>query len=440
MSHGDRLLRADLELVVPPPTRSADWDDVVRRAATRSRVRRGAAVLALAAATLALGTVALAETLGHGFSDWLEGRPGTAASSEDEERFRERNERSLAPLAAEADLRELQRVEHERRTYRLLGFRTGGAVCLRLEGTDIDEGGDVACVSADELEESQDLAVPLKVDAPLHETAPGDPPSDVATFGLVAAEARRVVLVGDDGERDANVANGSFLSITPGPIREHTTLEGFVIDDRGIRLRIPLAPALGPEIDFFRTGLPVRGPGAVERVVRSGRIRWLERREPRGDAFPEAVRRRAGEFPPGSFARIVTAPGAFARMIHPDPNDFVRVLIGIPRKSSAEICYGEVTRGGTGGGCSAAARLFAELPFTAGWTYSGVGSQFVTAAGIATDEVARLELFLGNGERREVALRDNAFVVRAARAKFPARIVAYDAAGRVIGVHTSRGS
>jgi hypothetical protein len=426
MSDGDRLLRRDLDLLVPPTTRRPDWDDVVRRAATRSRVRRGAAVLALAAATFALGTAALAETLGHGFSDWLDGRPGTPASPEDEERFRVRNERSLAPLAAETDLRELQRVEHEGRTYRLLGFRADGAVCLRLEGTDIDEGGDVACVAADELEDSRDLAVTLKVDAPLHDQAPGDPPSDVATFGLLAAEARRVVLVGDDGEREATVANGSFLSITPGPTHEHTTLAGFVIDARGVRRRMPLAPSLTVEIDQFHTGLPSLGPAKVERTVRSGRIGWLERRESRGDAIP------AG---PGLSSSLLR-DAAFARLIRPDPHDFLRVAIAAD--DWGQICYGQVMRGGIGTTCAQPGELFTGTPFTGGWTYAGAGSQFVFAAGIATDDVARLELFLGNGERKEVALRDNAFVVRAARAKFPARIVAYDAAGRVIGIDTSR--
>jgi hypothetical protein len=423
MNDADDLLRAELELVLPRTSRTADWEDVVRRA-HRGRARRAAAVLALSGAALALGTAALAETLGHGFSDWLRGQPGTPASSEDRERFRTRNERSAAPLTGVTDLRELMRVEHEGRSYRLLGFRAGGAVCLRLEGTDIDEGGDVACVAADELRASQDLAVPLKVDAPLHEEGPGDPPSDNATFGLVAAEARRVVLVGDDGEREATVANGAFLSITPAPVQEHTTLEGFAIDARGVRRPMPLAPSLTDEIDLVRTGLPVRGPGDVERTVRGGRIGWLERREPRGEPVPEELLRGPS----------MLASTAFARMILPDPHDFVRVALG--QDASGRICYAQVMRGGVGSSCDGD-RTFARQPFTAGWTYAGAGSQFVVAAGVATDDVAQLELFLGNGERRDVALRDNAFVVRAARAKFPARLVAYDAAGRVIGIHTA---
>jgi hypothetical protein len=81
---------------------------------------------------------------------------------------------------------------------------------------------------------------------------------------------------------------------------------------------------------------------------------------------------------------------------------------------------------------------FRDLPFTPGWTYAGAGSQFITLSGIATDDVARLELFLGNGERRRVALRNNAFVARVHRAKMPGRLVAYDEDGRVIGIAAHR--
>ena len=401
------------------------------RRADGARIRRAVAAFALAAATALVATTALAETIGSGFSDWLSGEPGAPASSEDRERFRTRNAESFAPLVAESDVRELIRIRHAGRSYRLLGLRTGGAACLRLEGTDIDEGGDVACAPSNELERSRALAVPLKVDAPLHEQGAGDRPSELATFGLVAAETRAVVLVGDDGMREATVANGAFLSITPGPVREHTTLRAFAVDEDGHRRSIPLAPALTSEIERVETGLPVHGPGTVERVVRGGTIGWLERREPRGEPLPEGLRRRMGHWP-------LHARMAFARLLVPDLNDFLRVVLGVRADRRNEICFAQVTRGGIGTSCTPSARAFAGRPFTGGWTYAGVGSQFVTYAGMASDDVARLELFLGTGERRPVALRDNVFVVRAARASFPARLVAYDAAGRVIGIDTTR--
>jgi hypothetical protein len=380
---------------------------------------------------LAVGATALAETLGHGFDDWLTGAPGAPASAEDEERFQDRNRRSNAPIVTESDLRELMRLTRDGRTYRLIGFRTGGAVCLRFEGMGIDEGGDVACVPAGELERSQDLAVPLKVDAALREAVPGARASDTATFGLVAAETRRVVLVGNDGEREARVANGAFLSVTSGPAIEHTTLESYAIDVEGRRAPVPLAPALTSEIDRFETGLRARGPSSVERTVLGGQIGWLERREPRGEPLPAELQHAATSWPRG------LPPRAFARVLIPDPNDFMRIIVGVRDRDPEEICFFEVTRGGIGGACSAEAELFVRGPFTGGWTYAGAGSQFVTRTGFASDDVARLELFLGTGERRRIALRDNVFVVRAARAKFPVRVVAYDAVGRVIGVETT---
>lgn len=436
-------LRREIELTLPETSRRSDWDDVARRARRRPS-RRGAVIVALAAAMLVLGTSALAETLGSGFSEWLSGEPGAPASSEDRERFAKRNEASAAPLFPETDLRQLIELEHEGRNYRLLGFRTGGAACLRLEGTDIDEGGDVACVSADELERSRSLAVPVKVDFSLHEVRPGDPPSDIATYGLAAAETRRVVLVGDDGSRAATVANGAFLSVSPGPVIEHTTLRGFAIDKDGVRRSIPLAPALTDEHDRFDTGLPLRGPPEVERTVRGGEIDWLERREPRGEPVSDALlewnRAQWGsEPPPGSFASRVLGARGFARVVRPEPADFVRIVVAVSDDAPGEVCAGELTRGGIGGGCNPLAQLFARHPFAAGWTYAGAGSQFVTVSGIASDDVARLILFLGTGEDRRVALVHNVLFARVSRAAFPARLVAYDASGRVIGIQTVRG-
>jgi hypothetical protein len=65
----------------------------------------------------------------------------------------------------------------------------------------------------------------------------------------------------------------------------------------------------------------------------------------------------------------------------------------------------------------------------------GRGSDaFLTLSGIATDDVARLEALLADGQRAEVPLRDNAFLVDLPRAKLPARLVAYDVDDQVISV------
>jgi hypothetical protein len=437
----DPALRASLERLVPEPSLAPDWADVRRRV---GRTRRPLAVLALVAAALVLGATALAETLGHGFSEWLTGDPGRPASADERAEFRATNEASAAPFPAETDLRELLRVEHEGKTYRLLGFRTGAAVCLKVAGVDPDEGGDVACVAADELAESRELALPLVVDKPLQDLRPGDPPSDVVTYGLVAAEARRVILDGDDGERDAVVADGGFLAIGPGPTTEHTTLRAFAVDATGARRPVPLAPSLTVEQDHFDTGLPLLGPDRVERRVSGGTIGWLARGEPRGAPVPPQLRARMprptprpADWPEGMPFLGAPAAGGFARVIQPDPADFLRVMLAQGAREG-EVCWYSVSRGGVGGSCADPAAAFGDLPFTPGWTYAGAGSQFISVQGIATDDVARLELFLGTGERRRVALRDNAFVARVHRATMPARLVAYDREGRVIGIATQR--
>jgi hypothetical protein len=234
------------------------------------------------------------------------------------------------------------------------------------------------------------------------------------------------VLAGDDGRREAMVANGAFLSISAGPVREHTTLKAFAFDARGVSHPVPLAPSLTDETQQFRTGLPLRGPAEVERTVRGGGIGWLARREPRGEPLPEGLRGQTTLLPPGSFGRVIV----------PDPDDFLRIAVAVPRGDPEQICFALVMRGGVGTSCTSGPAAFARRPFTTGWTYAGSGSQFVTATGMATDEVDRLVLFLGTGENRAVALRDNVFLARVARAKFPVRLVAYDAAGRVIGVDT----
>jgi hypothetical protein len=66
---------------------------------------------------------------------------------------------------------------------------------------------------------------------------------------------------------------------------------------------------------------------------------------------------------------------------------------------------------------------------------SGGGSgAFVTVDGLASDDVARIEALLAEGQRVDVPLEDNTFIVDLPRAKLPARLVARDADERVIDV------
>jgi hypothetical protein len=104
-----------------------------------------------------------------------------------------------------------------------------------------------------------------------------------------------------------------------------------------------------------------------------------------------------------------------------------------------EVCYYLVTRGGAGGTCAALRELFRRGPLALTWGFSGAGQQFWIASGLASDDVARVTVFLATGERRPAALRDNVVIVRVAAAKLPARLVGYDSAGRVVAVQTVGG-
>jgi hypothetical protein len=395
-------------------------------------------VAVVGAVALVLGAAALAQSLGHGFGDWLRGSPGTSAPSADRAAL---NRNTFAPLDPDLDVRQLLTAKFEGATYRLIGFRSGGAVCLKIVGARWGPG--IACAAGDQLRGSDDPAVPLAVDAPLAAVRPDMPPAPQATYGLAAAQTRRVVLVGDDGARAAKVGNGAFLSLGPGPVTAHTTLRAFSVDRDGRRRPIPLAPAPTREIGQFRTGLPLLGPMRVERSVSPAGIGWVERREPRGEPLPNDLAAvlyhpRPAALPPQipSWPTLNVAGGDFARIIQPDPEDFLRIVVG--RTRSGALCYDLVTRGGVGGTCRRAAQVFEKLPFTEGYGYSGAGTQFILVAGIASDDVARFEVVLGTGDVQRVALRDNAYVARVQRAKLPGRLVAYDDAGRVIGVETLR--
>lgn len=57
----------------------------------------------------------------------------------------------------------------------------------------------------------------------------------------------------------------------------------------------------------------------------------------------------------------------------------------------------------------------------------------MTAAGLVSDDVSRLVVFLTGGEEYELPFVDNTFAAVIARAKLPGRVVAYDEDGKVIG-------
>jgi hypothetical protein len=109
---------------------------------------------------------------------------------------------------------------------------------------------------------------------------------------------------------------------------------------------------------------------------------------------------------------------------------------GSRQPRAPQICTSLVAGGIVSEGCSPKRGFFDRAPLTVAETVLGGGDQYATIDGLASDDVARLELFLATGERIAVPLRDNAFLVQAGLAKHPARLVAYDRRGRVVAVQT----
>jgi hypothetical protein len=107
------------------------------------------------------------------------------------------------------------------------------------------------------------------------------------------------------------------------------------------------------------------------------------------------------------------------------------------QRGRTTVCNTLVGRGTSAGGCGSLDEMFPRAPFTFGYSVSGAGDQYATFAGLASDDVARMELFTATGNRIHVPLRDNAFLVDVALARLPAKMVAYDAQGRVIGIERS---
>jgi hypothetical protein len=446
MTDLETLVRAELEHDVPPiPAELRDWEDVLGRSGERRRrrLRRRAATVALAGAVLAALALtplvgAIARGVG-GFSDWLVGTPGEPVPREAQERFR-----AVTRFPDDPELRLLLRVDRGQRAFFLYGFETGNVVCLRVAvRAPAPEGAQSACVSRDDLRRSGDLILPVKANlgveqiGPLPRT-PSDPPTVPRyrlTFGIAAAEVARVTVETDDGRSAARVGNGAFLHVFE-PERRGNWARSAVATAPGRSDAAPLSVQAGGE-PSLATGLPLRGPAAVEREVVGGSIGWFDRREARG------VSARDGGLDP------TRCCAGYVRVIHPDPGDFLAVAIGdrtlwarfAPRLRPAgeeQICFGLVTRGTVGTGCRPKRSLFERGPLSLSWGFSGSGQQIWIVHGLVSDEVSRLRVFVGSGETWDAPLRDNATAFRVQRAKFPLRLVAYDREGRIVGIQSIR--
>jgi hypothetical protein len=369
----------------------ADWSDAMRRAGIRPARRRAVvAATAFAAAIVLLAATPLGSAVVRGvdgFSAWLTGEPGTRAPEPVQQELVDADRSSWAAFPTTPEVRELIRARIDGAAYTLYGFRAGAAVCLRLTVRGIRGAGPtLACASVSELRSSRDLLIPVKGNVGLGRVGPlprdaDDPatvPRALATFGFAASEVSDVRVVSDEGPRQAMLAGAAFLHVLPRPARGTWVRRAVAVTPGGRRQTVPIAVFARGE----PTEIPVRspkGPSRIERKVSGGTIGWFVRREARGAPIV------------GSNVRLGTCctVGQFARLIQPDPQDFLRMLVAEnDLGEGTEVCYYLVTRGGAGGTCSPLARLFERGPLAVSWGFSGAGQQSWIASGFASDDVA----------------------------------------------------
>jgi hypothetical protein len=439
----DEVVRSELEKLVPVDSRR-DWTEIATAAGlTRERARRRwavAAAVSLAVAVVLAVSTPLGSALVRSFDDfsaWLSGEPGTPASEADQREFDEANARSWLRFPEGTRLRELASAEAGALQIKLFGFRSGASsLCLRLRVTGETPSTLMSCAPLDELRRAGGPVRPVIID---HGVGKGEKvewygidrihSTDVQiTAGIAADGVRAVVIEDESGEHEVPVSSNAFLYVAQEPeVGQRVKRVSARIGDRLVR--IPFVPA--PFLAGSPTG-PVRpAPAAppIERRVEDGRIAWLEDREPRGEPL-DVLPRESG--------RPLRNPDVlFGRVLTPDPGRPLRMVLTLnanrPGGPPAGLCTWLVTRLGGSGGCTPYPDIFEKRSFTYGLMGDG-RSAFVTIEGVASDDVARIEALLADGQRADVSLRDNTFVVDLPRANLPALLVARDPDGNVIDV------
>jgi hypothetical protein len=433
-----------------PASLAQDWGDVLARVQhpRRSWPRRWPRPLriALVAGAVGVALAGLATPLGaaigrtfDGFSNWITGTPGTPASPQAQQAFEQANARSWAAFPPGTQLRKLVETTAAGSTFTLFGFRSGDALCLRLVATGPAAGANSSCAPLQALQTTEEPALVIASDEPfgVSQAPPGTagytPLLASATFGIASDGVQQVTLNGDDGSHEATVASNAFLYIDESPKRGVRVRSAEVVAANGSTMPLTLAAAasdpngsIGPD-----KSSAAQGPTGVDRHVSGGTVGWLEQREPRGDAIAPELLKRLTENTMNTVA--------FARTVQPDPADPVRIvfLIGTQTRSfhpgQQVLCVDLLQADTAGGGCSALSQMFEQEPFGLGVSLRSGADQYAYFSGVTSDAVAALKIFLANGTIENVPLKDNAFAVPVARALFPARVVAYDAQGRIIG-------
>lgn len=447
MTDSDVAIKSALDQIFP--ARGApDWNEVIASARASKRPPRMRRPLAFAVALAALVAVTVVTPLGAeivhglgGFSNWISGEPGKPAPKSDEQHFSEANAHSWLGFPKGTQLRQLITAHAEGATITLDGFRSGtSAFCLRLSVTGKSTIGSLECAPIADLRRQDAPVRVLIADRPVGKGTKTawygldriHSANLQITAGIAADSVRAVVLTDDHGHHVVPVRSNAFLYVASNP-EVGQRVKTVAAETKSGLVDVPFVPA-----PFAFGGMqPVQTAPTVKVAApaRNGHISWLEQHVPRGQplsVLPARIRAyllgyRGG----GPRSRII-----FGRVLTPDPSQPLRVVVtlnasrhgGRPRG----VCTALVTKGGGGGGCAPYPQTFATTPFN--FTTSGGGSaQFNEVDGVASDAVAKITVLLDNGQTLPVALRDNVFTAAVPVAHLPARLVAYNARGAIIG-------
>jgi hypothetical protein len=466
----ETVIREQLLKLDPlPATLSGNWGDVLgrvqrpapaRRERLRVRPRRLAYAVILAATLLAIAGVAtplgaaIRNSLGD-FSAWISGSPGTPASPEDQQAFEQENERSWNGFPAGTQLRQLLQTEVAGINFKLLGFRSGDSLCLRLvvNGRGIGGGyhGYYSCAPVAALQRAKEPALVMRTDDGFGSVGK-QPPNGYApvqasaSFGIASDGVKGVILSTDDGTGHALVGSNAFLYVADHPSlgMRVRSVKAIAADGSAVALPFSRAP-FGTKDDALDapTGRPVTGPKGIERQVKGGTISWLERLEKRGRLVPPG----SGEYDvvhrASRFSTVV-----FAREIQPDPASSAKMVLAlakdkgtapfpppgyVPTPGRKEICFFYFpASGGATLACSPLSDFFAESPISFSTGFMNGGDQFAQFDGVVSDDVRALDLYLTDGTIQKVKIKDNVFATSIERAMFPIRVVSRDEQGAII--------
>ena len=170
------------------------------------------------------------------------------------------------------------------------------------------------------------------------------------------------------------------------------------------------------------------GPAHVQRHIRNGTVRWLFAHELRGQSLAEAG------IPLLSTAGAHWQPVRFVRVITPDPRHPINVVLSLIGKRGRNLCMTVYYGYSASGGCAIGQLLRPfkyDISSHMNPRCSSCGG--VVVAGVASDDVARMKLFLPGGVARPVPLKDNVFLIMLPASVTAANLVAYDRNGLIIG-------